>query len=123
MSECTHMVTDNRIGPNFGRPLVHRECSKEMAASRAREAALVARVAIADDIVSNLEAIDLRPCDYECRHNDCAAARGVKRYRAILAAASEQKGQGEPNCTGDRHVVDPSGKACVCGGFSMGRLL
>jgi hypothetical protein len=36
MSECTHMVTDNRIGPNFGRPLVHRECSVALAEANAR---------------------------------------------------------------------------------------
>ena len=38
--ECTHMVTDNRIGPNFGRPLIHRECSKQLAAAESARAAL-----------------------------------------------------------------------------------
>lgn len=36
MSECTHMVTDNRIGPNFGKAIVHRPCSDVLAAADAR---------------------------------------------------------------------------------------
>jgi len=35
------MVIDNRIGPNFGKPLIHRECSAQFAAERSARAKLV----------------------------------------------------------------------------------
>jgi hypothetical protein len=89
MNDCAHMVTDNRIGPNFGKPLVHRECSTTLAAAIARAEAAEAERDVLRAVADRMaDAIDTywgihEPCVVACEHESCEMMRALATYRAL----------------------------------------
>ena len=107
------LVADNRIGPNFGKPMIHRSCSQQISTLQSQLAAALARAEAADKrtitgILQDL--LDMPPDDPD--HDDAIIVlydhllivleRWVKYggiepalggYRAALAAAAPGEGE------------------------------
>jgi len=81
-------VIDNRIGPNFGKPIMHRECSQTIAAMKARLDALEAEVArlreAAQAYIDAYDAALKAPLQYAQAEEYCHTQR--YNLRAALAA-------------------------------------
>lgn len=93
---------DNRIGPNFGKPLSQRPVSVEIARLTAERDALAGQVAalresltLADEVARlTTWGIIVSDCREACEHPACLILRAIATYRKARAALAAAGGEG-----------------------------